>query len=188
MTRLSLPAYFLTERCTLQRFTVEDAEEIFYAYASKPSATRYVSWPTHERLSDTRSYLQYATRAWDQGTDYSFSIRLRQSARLVGSIGALNDGGKLQFGYILSPSQWGRGLATEVCHQFLRQLASENGIYRIQSFVDAENIASWRVLLKCGMVEEARLPGWFRFVNQGLKPKDCILFRYPPEKLRGLEG
>jgi len=36
------------------------------------------------------------------------------------------------------------------------------------------------VLRKCGMVEEARLPKWFRFINQGNEPKDCILFRFVP--------
>jgi ribosomal-protein-alanine N-acetyltransferase len=186
MIQLNLPSQFQTDRCSVQRFSLEDAEEVFYAYASKSDATRYVSWPTHETLADTRAYLQYAIRAWHLGTDYSFSIRLRESTRLVGSIGALNDAGKLQFGYILSPSQWGRGIATEVCRHFLALLAAESEVYRIQSFVDAENIASWRVLLKCGMEEEARLPAWFRFVNQGLKPKDCILFRYPLERLKGL--
>ena len=47
MSRLSLPAIIRTERLLLQRLRYEDAEEIFYAYASKPEATRYVSWPTH---------------------------------------------------------------------------------------------------------------------------------------------
>ena len=179
MIRLNLPAQFQTERCTIQRFGVEDAEAVFYAYASKPEATQFVSWPTHQRLSDTQDYLRYAVSAWNSGSDYAYAIRLKETARLIGSIGALNEDGKLQFGYILSPSQWGRGFATEVCRVFLQMLSSQAQVYRIQSFVDADNIASWRVLVKCGMVEEARLPRWFRFVNQGMKPKDCILFRYP---------
>jgi RimJ/RimL family protein N-acetyltransferase len=53
------------------------------------------------------------------------------------------------------------------------------GVYRIGSFVDAENVASARVLLKSGLIEEARLVRWFRFVNQGNQAKDCILFKVP---------
>jgi [ribosomal protein S5]-alanine N-acetyltransferase len=52
-------------------------------------------------------------------------------------------------------------------------------LYRVGTFVDVENIASISVLKKCGLIEEGRLPKWFRFVNQDMTPKDCILFRLP---------
>jgi RimJ/RimL family protein N-acetyltransferase len=179
MVRLDLPEHFHTDRLSVRRLRYEDAEEIFYAYASKPEATRYISWPTHESLADTKSFLRYAVAAWDAGTDYSFSIRLKDSNRLIGSFGVINEGGKLQFGYIFSPSQWGRGYATEVCRAMMILLRDQYGVYRIQSFVDAENVASARVLEKSGLVEEARLPNWFRFVNQRYKVKDCIHYRLP---------
>lgn len=182
MVRLDFPTQIVTERLSVQPLKYEDAEEIFYAYASKPEATRFVSWPTHNSIEDTRSYLRYAIAAWQKGLEYAFSIRTRESARLVGSFGVINDNGKLQFGYILSPSQWGNGYATEVCKTMMNLLTME-GVYRIQSFVDAENTVSAKVLMKSGLVEEARLPNWFRFVNQGNVPKDCILFRLPLKKL-----
>jgi RimJ/RimL family protein N-acetyltransferase len=53
----------------------EEAEEIFYCYASKPEATRFMSWPTHRSLVDTKAFLQYAAQGWKAGTDYSYSIR-----------------------------------------------------------------------------------------------------------------
>jgi hypothetical protein len=40
-------------------------------------------------------------------------------------------------------------------------------------------MASVRVLQKAGLVQEARLEKWFRFVNQGGQPKDCLLFKIP---------
>ena len=181
MVRLNLPEQFFTDRLSVQRLKYEDAEEIFYAYASKPEATRFVSWPTHQTLDDTKSFLRYAAEAWEFGTDYSFSIRLKESARLVGSFGVMNDEGKLQFGYIFSPTQWGNGFATEVCKCMMSLLRHQDGVYRIQSFVDVENIASAKVLVKCGLVEEARLRKWLKFVNQGNEPRDCIHFRLPLE-------
>jgi ribosomal-protein-alanine N-acetyltransferase len=173
------PESLETERLLLQRLKYEDAEEIFYAYASKEAATRFVSWPTHQSIRDTRQYVKYAVAAWRAGIDYTFVIRERNTQRLVGSIGLLVNEGKIQFGYILSPTVWGRGFATEACRAVLNLARQLPDIYRIGTFVDVENVASVRVLQKCGLIEEARLPRWFRFVNQQNEPRDCILFRLP---------
>ena len=179
MVVLNLPDHIVTERLSLRRLRYEDAEEIFYTYASKPEVTRFVSWPTHQTLRDTNAFLRYAINAWDSGTDYSFAIRLKESNRLIGSIGVINEDGKLQFGYVFSPTQWNKGYATEVCLRLMSLLRNQKGVYRIQSFVDSENVSSARVLIKSGLVEEARLVRWVRFVNQSNEAKDCILFKLP---------
>ena len=179
MVVLNIPEQILTDRLSLHRLRYEDAEEIFYTYASKVEVTRFVSWPTHKTLKDTNAFLRYAVTAWDEGTDYTLAVRLKESNRLVGSIGVMNENGKLQFGYVFSPTQWNKGYATEVCLRLMDLLKAQPGVYRIQSFVDAENVSSARVLIKSGLVEEARLVRWFRFVNQNNEAKDCILFKLP---------
>ena len=95
--KLVIPAQIETERLALARLKYEEAEEIFYTYASKPEATKYMSWPTHTDLKDTRAFLNYAVSGWNAGTDYSFGIRLKQFNRFIGSCGLLNDQGKVQF-------------------------------------------------------------------------------------------
>jgi len=174
---LNLPDRLETDRLRIQRLKYEDAEEIFYSYASKLEATRFVSWPTHRSIADTNNYLSYSIQAWNSGLEYNYSIRLRDEHRLIGSVGLVNDFGKVQFGYIISPSQWNNGYATEACRHLLDLLKLSAGIYRIWTFVDEENKASSRVLKKLGLVEEARLDNWFRFVNQKNQPKNCILYR-----------
>jgi ribosomal-protein-alanine N-acetyltransferase len=179
MIRLHMPAKMETERLLLQRLKYEDAEEIFYAYASKPEATKYLSWATHKTVDDTRAFLKYAIESWNYGTDYSYSIRLKNLV-LIGSIGILHEVGKIQLGYVMSPGHWGKGYTTEACSRVLSLLKTFKDLYRIGTFVDAENVASIKVLKKCGLQEEARLEKWFRFVNQDNQPKDCILFRLLP--------
>lgn len=174
-----VPERLSTQRLLLQRLRYEDAEEIFYAYASKPEATRYLSWPTHRSIEDTRAFLRRAIAGWNQGSDYSFSIRLKSNGSLIGGFGIVNDDGKIQFGYVISPVHWGQGYATEACREMMQLLGTRQGLYRISTFVDAENAASIRVLEKSGLVQEARLSKWFRFVNQDREPKDCVLFLLP---------
>jgi len=179
MVMLSLPTHFVTKRLSIQKLRYEEAEEIFYSYSSKPEATRFMSWPTHQSIEDTRSFLRYAIQGWETGNDYSYSIRLAHSFRLIGSFGVINDNGKIQFGYILSPTQWGKGYATEVCKSMMALLRSQPGVKSVQTFTDINNVASANVLLKSGLAEDGRLSNWFRFVNQGNQVKDCIQFTLP---------
>ncbi|MBT1703262.1 GNAT family N-acetyltransferase [Chryseosolibacter indicus] len=181
MDRINLPEKIETERLLLQRLRYEDAEEIFYGYASKPEATTFMSWPTHKSIEDTRTFLKYAIQSWQFGLDYSYSIRLRQANQFIGSFGVINELGKAQFGYIFSPRHWGNGYATEACRTLMNVLKDHKEFYRIGTFVDVDNTASMRVLLKSGLKEEARLKDWFRFINQGNRPKDCALFYLPLE-------
>jgi ribosomal-protein-alanine N-acetyltransferase len=177
--QLLIPEKIVTERLILQRFRSTDSEEIFYTYASKPDATKFMAWPTHQTIRDTRDFLDYAIHGWSLGNDYSFAIRLKYNNRMIGSCGLLNEEGKIQFGYVLGPLHWGNGYATEATQSMLAPLKNESAIFRIGSFVDVENTASVKVLKKCGLIEEARLEKWFRFPNQNNEPKDCVLFRLP---------
>ena len=178
MVKLDLSTQVFTPRLILQKLRYEEAEEIFYCYATKPEATRFMSWATHQSLGDTKAFLQYAANGWKAGTDYSYSIRI-QSGRFLGSFGVINENGKLQFGYILSPTQWGKGYATEACQSMMAVLRNNPRVSSIQTFTDADNKASARVLLKSGLIEEGRLSNWFRFVNQNNQVKDCISFKLP---------
>jgi [ribosomal protein S5]-alanine N-acetyltransferase len=177
MVHLNFPEKIESSRLVLQRLRYEDAEEIFYTYASKPEATKYMAWPTHASMEDTWAFVKYAVESWRLGLDYTFSIRLKGSGKFIGSFGVIHDNGKVQFGYIISPLYWGQGYATESCRTIMSILKTFPSLFRIGTFVDAENTASIKVLVKSGLVQEARLDKWFRFINQGNQPKDCILFR-----------
>jgi [ribosomal protein S5]-alanine N-acetyltransferase len=172
-----IPEQLETQRLLLNRLRYEDAEEIFYTYASKPECTRFVTWSTHQSVKDTREYLGRTISAWAQGIDFSYGIRLNINGRLIGSCGFLNEAGKIQIGYILGSLHWNNGYATEATCKLIDMLKSQNGVFRIGSFVDSENLASAKVLLKAGMQAEAVLSQWCRFPNQGNEPKDCILFK-----------
>jgi [ribosomal protein S5]-alanine N-acetyltransferase len=179
MVKLDLPLQITTDRLILEKLRYEEAEEIFYTYASKPEATRFMSWPTHQSIDDTHAFLQYAAEGWAAGTDYSYSIRLRDNSRLIGSFGIINEYGKVQFGYIFSPTQWGKGYATEVCKRMMDILKSQPAVYRIQTFTDVDNKASANVLKKSGLIEEMKSADYFQFVNQNNIIKDCIHFSLP---------
>jgi ribosomal-protein-alanine N-acetyltransferase len=177
--KLDLPPQITTNRLLLQRFRHEDAEEVFSVYASLPEVTKFMAWPTHRSIADTNSFLDYAINAWDHGSDYSYAVRLATTREFLGSFGTMNMDGKIQFGYSFGPQYWNNGYATEVCKTMMTLLKQQPGVFRIGTYVDARNVASARVLEKAGLVLEAKLEKWSRFVNQGNEPKDCFLYRLP---------
>jgi [ribosomal protein S5]-alanine N-acetyltransferase len=179
MDTLKFPEKIETERLILQRLRYEDAEEIFYSYASKPEVTKYLSWATHQSVEDTREFLKYAIECWNKGLDFSYSMRLKGSHQLIGGFGLIHEAGRIQFGYAVSPAHWNKGYTTEACRKMMGEVKCYPQIYRVNTFVDTENTASIRVLEKCGLVREATLIKWFRFINQDNEPKDCSLYYLP---------
>lgn len=143
----------LTPRLVLRRLRPQDAVEVFDAYASLPEVGRFLTWPRHRGILDTRQFLRRVDSNWKAGTDYAYGIRLKSSSRLIGSLGVRNDDGRCEIGYVLSPAFWGRGFATEACTEVVGRLKLIPDVFRIQSFIDAENHASARVLIKSGFVE-----------------------------------
>ncbi len=174
--RLPFPESVLVGMLCLRRLRYEDAEEIFFTYASKSEATRFLSWPTHQSLADTRRFLRQAVSAWNAGLDYTYAIRLAGTNRLAGSIGAIVKGSEVQVGYVVSPALWGRGIATAACGVVSSLLKKMSPVTRVWTFVDAENVASMRVLEKCGWLRSELKPAYFAFVNQGNRLKDCYEF------------
>ena len=47
-----------TERLTLRRFEIEDAENMFYNWANDPEVTKYLTWPAHESVDTTENYFK----------------------------------------------------------------------------------------------------------------------------------
>ncbi len=64
---------------------------------------------------------------------------------------ALDDGSlEARLGYLLAESAWGRGFATELVTGFVEWCRTQSAVRSIAGGVDADNVASRRVLEKCG--------------------------------------
>ena len=53
-----------TERLTLRRFTIEEAENMYYNWASDPEVTKYLTWQPHKSVEETTEILQQ----WEEDT------------------------------------------------------------------------------------------------------------------------
>ena len=149
-----------TERLVLRRPRVSDEPAIFARYASDPEATRYMAWPTHTSLADTRLFLDLSDDVWRRWPLAGpYLVFARDGVTLLGSAGIVNnDAEKAQAGYILARDAWGRGYATEALLASV-EAARAAGVRRLEAGVHVDHRVSCRVLEKAGFVRERVQPG-----------------------------
>jgi RimJ/RimL family protein N-acetyltransferase len=64
------------------------------------------------------------------------------------------EGRQLELGYIVAAAARGRGVATAMLLQLTRWAFAEAGALRAYLLIDVDNVASERVALRCGYVQE----------------------------------
>ena len=92
---------------------------------------------------------------------YFLRIEEKDTCRHIGEIGytvmsEAASGKTVHLGYFLHKEYWGRGYATEAAREVIRFAFVENGVWEIAIGCYKENVASERVMQKCG----------FRFVRE----------------------
>ena len=63
---------------------------------------------------------------------------------------------EIEIGFFFKPSAWGRGYATEVCQRLLKFAFQDVSLNEVVSSVDDDNVASKKVLEKCGLLDRGR--------------------------------
>jgi ribosomal-protein-alanine N-acetyltransferase len=63
---------------------------------------------------------------------------------------------EIEIGFFLKRSAWGRGYATEVCKRLLQFAFQEVSLNEVVASVDADNVASRKVLENSGLIDRGR--------------------------------
>src|SRR5262245_14675020 len=174
---MKAPVQIETTRLLLRRPRPEDADAIFSRYASDPDVTRFLSWPTHRTIHDTRAFLAMSDDEWARWPAGPYLIELLREPRLLGGTGlAFDTTASATTGYALARDAWGRGYATEALSAMV-ELARSIGLRSLHTFCHAEHRASARVLAKNGFVCEGLREHHSIFPNLSREPRDVLLFK-----------
>lgn len=178
------PSPLQTPRLVLSRPESGDAREIFERYASDEAVCRYLAWPRHATLEDTRDFIRFSDAAWRDAAAGPYLLRLADGGEVVGSTGLEIESPELaSTGYVIARDSWGRGYASE-CLRAMIDLSATLGIRRLTSLVHPDHLASQRVLEKGGFEREGIVPRAIEFPN--LSPgKRFAAYRYAIEPRAG---
>ena len=159
--------YIETARLALRRPRTDDVAAVFAAYASDTEVTRYLSWPRHVSVEQTRAFLEFSEDEWRRWPAGPYLIADKGSGRVVGGTGlAFESPWCASTGYVLARDAWGQGLATEALAAMV-DLAARTGVIRLYALCHADHAASRRVLEKGGFECEGRLRRHTVFPNTG---------------------
>jgi ribosomal-protein-alanine N-acetyltransferase len=149
----------------LRRPLTGDAKAIFARYASDPDVTRLLGWPRHESVDATRAFLELSDAEWDRWPAGPYLVELRESGELIGSAGfGFETSRRAATGYVFAKDAWGKGYATEALEAVVA-IAPRIGVVRLYALCHEENLASCRVLEKCGFACEGLLRRHTGFPN-----------------------
>lgn len=152
----------------------------WFEYVGDPAVMQYTS-SSIRTLEDLRPIIERANSP-EPGTPIHFAVCMRPEDRFVGNVGfhtisVLNRTAEIT--YDVHPSLWGRGIASAVCAAAASWGFAEQHFVRIQAPVLEPNIASIRVLERCGFQFEGKLRN-FRIVRG--EPRDYLLYSLVPQR------
>jgi RimJ/RimL family protein N-acetyltransferase len=136
-----------TERLVLRRARIEDVGPM-HRIMSDPTAMRYWSTLPHESMKTTADWVRSMLDPPPNNDDFIVTL----DGGVIGKMGAwqLPD-----FGYLLDPAHWGKGLASEALAAFLAHRRREGRTF-LTADTDPRNTASIRLLQRHGFAETGR--------------------------------
>jgi len=124
------------------RAVIESDLPVFLIQQQDPQATAMAAFPARDRDAH---FAHWASILADQ-TNILRTIVV--DGEVAGNIVSWDQAGKREVGYWLGREFWGRGIATRALSLFLEQVAARP----LYAYVAKHNLASRRVLEKCGFV------------------------------------
>lgn len=156
------PIILQTEHLILRYQQSSDVAFLVALWAD-PEVTRYLGGPREREW--LRSAFEETTRDPYAERYDLWPLIEAESGELVRHCGLLDkevEGrAEIELTYVLAPSAWGRGYATEIGRALVRYAFEEMGNERLIALIEPGNTASERVAVKVGMqfVREVVRPG-----------------------------
>ena len=146
-----------TSRLILRRAIREDAEPMFRNWASDPEVTKYLTWPTYEKVETAYQILDLWASEYEKPNYYQWMIVLKELDEPIGSISVVRQNDRVEeaeIGYCIGSHWWHKGIMTEALNAVIEYLFTEVGMNRVAARHDPNNPHSGGVMRKCGMKYE----------------------------------
>jgi ribosomal-protein-alanine N-acetyltransferase len=141
-----------TERLILRRLTPDDAGAIMDLF-SDPKVMRFLNNPFTDTLEKAMGVINWLNDRFDTQDAVQWAFASREDNRFIGTGGnhAWDKHDRhIEIGYNILPKYWGKGYATEATHAIIKWSFENMNLHRIEADCTDGNIASERVMLKCG--------------------------------------
>ncbi|BBD70507.1 GCN5-related N-acetyltransferase [Nostoc commune NIES-4072] len=127
-------------------------------------------------MREADEFIKRCILVWANASAFPYVLIRKEDAQLIGMVEIRINHFKVDMGYVLAKSEWGKGYMPEGVQTLIDWALAQNEIYRVWAVCDVENQASVRVMEKVGMHREGILRRWFMHPNISLAPRDCYCY------------
>lgn len=142
----------VSERLLLRKIESKDCDTLFQ-FVTDPLVGQHMSFQSDTLLFPERLY-RYFEESYRSLRDLHFAMIWRDTGEVVGICSMQQwstQAGKARLGYLVSPSFWNLGIATEAAGMVLDFGVNTLGIHEVEARCAVDNPASERVLQKLGL-------------------------------------
>lgn len=149
-----------TQRLVLREFTTDDCAAV-QRYANDEAVVRFMPWGPNSE-AETEAFLERAIGCQTETPRvvYEVAVTQRDTGELIGGCGlrlTRREEGEGEIGYVLRRDCWGQGFMAEAVQGMCAFVFDALALHRLTAITDPQNIASARVLEKCGFQLEGCL-------------------------------
>jgi RimJ/RimL family protein N-acetyltransferase len=150
-----------TIHLTLRPLVPEDATELHRIFQSE-GVLRYFPNPIPPPLEKVQRFITGQSEHWEKYGYGDWAVVLSYEQLMIGWAGLqyLPELDETEVGFLFDRPFWGKGYATEVARASLEDGFERFNLESIIALVHPDNIASRRVIEKCGMGYREKLSLW----------------------------
>ncbi len=151
-----------TGRLLLRKLQIADAPAV-QPLRSDKEVMKYINRPLTLTVEDAENWIGLVIDTLVKNEGISWCIcKKERPVELIGTIGLWRiekENYRAEIGYLLAPSLQGKGIMYEAINEVLAYGFETMKLHSIEGRIDPRNLASGRVLEKCGFVKEAHFKG-----------------------------
>ena len=143
-----------TSRLTITTFSLDMAQSV-YENSQDDDTKRFVPDEVYESIKEAREAIEFLMTRYDSvDGPFVYPAITNDGGKNIGYVQLCQiDDGAWEIGYHIAKDFTGKGYATEAVKAFLPAMAKKLNIKEVYGICLAENLASVRVLEKCGFTQ-----------------------------------
>jgi len=141
-----------TPRLILRQFSIEDSS-LLYQIMGDSEVMRYWASGPDKTVEQTRERIESMLQEWRANEFGDWAVIKKEDNTLIGFCGLhhISNMPEVNLGFVLDKATWGKGYATEAALASLSFGFEKCHLSQIVGVTDPDNLATRRVLEKCGL-------------------------------------
>ena len=146
------------EKVTLREFEITDAEQLFENWGKDEEVSKYMLWKNYKTIDDAKDSINYYIECYKKDDPFK-QYAIEYEGNVVGSINIVTSKRHKtgEIAYCLSQKYWRKGIMSEAIKLLVDYYFKNYELVRISAEAIEPNVASRKLLEKCGFELEGVL-------------------------------